>query len=158
MKMLVKKVFIVAGSMAMAVSAAVQAEEKLQLTAVTDRAQGQAIVAGDYRTAIANLNAADRRFASSTNLCVALAATGELQHAQSACEAALQITERSLRHADFASERALQRDLALALSNMGVISVMSGEAGRGEAYFERASELRAGLAPVDSNLKVVAAE
>ena len=123
-----------------------------QMAAVSDRAYGKTILSGDYDKAIAKLSGRGNRFAASTNLCVAYAATGALEDADQACSQALAFSEREARHASAVNVHAQIRDLAIALSNQGVVKAMRGDRESAQRYFSEAVSLRTNLEHASSNL------
>lgn len=126
----------------------VAAAPRFQMTAVTDRALGEVVLAGDYGTAIRELEGANyRRFESSTNLCVAYTLAGEYQKADEACAAAVELSERA----------AVRRDVAVALSNRGVLRAVSGDPSGARQDFSRALEIERGLYPANENLQLLEA-
>ena len=139
------------------------------LTAIEDVSYGDAVVAGDYRTAIEGIlssaKGARGGFEAQTNLCVAYTRSGKFEKADASCEAALAALSR---HYDrFAvpgltpvhSRRTHEKYLALALSNRGVLRAVSGKPDRAREDFEKAASLKYGLDVADVNLaKLGAAE
>ncbi len=123
-----------------------RAVDDLQMAAVVDRAEGQAVVAGDYESAIQGLERKQRHgFEASTNLCVAYTKTGALAKADRACAAALELSE----------EAAVRRDIAVALSNLGVLKAINGDLSGARKSFTRAIELRAQVPQANDNLGVL---
>ena len=117
-----------------------------QMSAVIDRARGNAVVAGDYQAAIEKLGARDRRhFESSTNLCVAYAMTGDLEKADVECAAAVQMSEKA----------EVRRDIAVALTNRGVVKAVSGDLSGARQDFDRALEIDGGLRQASDNLQLL---
>jgi Flp pilus assembly protein TadD len=114
-----------------------------RMTAVLDRAQGRALVAGDYQRVIERLRARDENFEATTNLCVAYAMSGDLARADAECARALMLSESA----------AAPRDRALALTNLGVLSAAHGDLGAARSNFSRALELDHGLRPASDNLQ-----
>ncbi|MEM1372557.1 MAG: hypothetical protein AAGG72_10080 [Pseudomonadota bacterium] len=120
------------------------ANSRYQMAAVIDRARGNAVMAGDYQKAIAKLDSRGLKcFEASTNLCVAYTMTGELEKADQACAAALMLSKKS-------EER---RDMAVALSNLGVVKAIGGDHRGAREDFSRALELNAGLQQASENLQ-----
>ncbi|MDJ0750070.1 MAG: hypothetical protein QNJ11_11330 [Woeseiaceae bacterium] len=121
-----------------------------QMGIVVDEAHGRSIQTGNYEKAIARLTQRSpsklRTFSSQNNLCVAYVKTAELGKAAETCQAAVddmkklearasKKSRRSLKH------RAYRSDLAVALSNRGVLFAVSGETARARADFQAAMEL-----------------
>lgn len=134
-------------------AAQIQADETLeqptvtqfQMAAVIDHAQGRAVVAGDYDKAIAKLSDNQRYFESSTNLCVAYAMTGDLEKADVECSSALQISRR----------REIRRDIAVALSNLGVLKAVSGDLDGAQDDFSQAVRVNSKLSQASENLQLL---
>ncbi len=117
-----------------------------QMTAVINRAHGNAVLAGEYRDAIANLDSNSRKgFESSTNLCVAYTMIGELHKADAECAAALKLSERT----------DVRRDIAVALSNLGVVKAVNGDLGGAQRDFSRALELKSDLRQASDNQELL---
>ena len=116
-----------------------------QMAAVIDHAQGQAVVAGDYGQAIASLGNTRRYFESSTNLCVAYTMTGELEKANAECATALKISKR----------KETRRDIAVALSNLGVLKAVSGDLDGAKSDFDRAVRVNSTLRQANDNLELL---
>lgn len=123
-----------------------------QMTAITDRAYGQHIIEGDYATVIERLAGRSRRFEATTNLCVAYTLSGQLEQAGRACAEALAISERNAKDAHGMYSGADRRDLAVALSNRGVVLAISGDVIGAVENFSRAVEMQEGLEPATNNL------
>ncbi len=132
------------------------------LTAIEDVSYGEAIVAGNYDAAIEGIlssaKVARGGFEAQTNLCVAYTRSGEFDKADASCDAALVALKKRYRtstvagNIPFYSRRTHEKYLALALSNRGVLRVVSGEPDLARADFERAADLKFGLDVVDTNL------
>ena len=122
-----------------------EAQPVYTMTVIIDAAHGQKVAAGKYDRAIAKLSA--KRFSTNaypdhTNLCVAYTKTGEIEKATVACEAAVAAMRKKAitGNKSFvpAHQAAANRMyLALALSNLGVLDVVKGEA---EAAREKVEE------------------
>lgn len=128
--------------------AADRAAPAWRMAAVVDRAQGRALVAGDYRRVIDRLGEQNDNFETSTNLCVAYALSGDLAKADAECARALMLSESA----------ATRRDTALALTNLGVLRAAHGDLGAARSIFSRALELDRGLVPASDNLQRLRAE
>lgn len=144
---------------------ALHAEEgKLAYTliAIEDVSYGEAVVAGDYDAAIEGILSSAKLarggFEAQTNLCVAYTRSGEFEKADASCDAALAALKKRHRTSaatgtvPFYSRRAHEKYLALALSNRGVLRVVSGEPDLAREDFEKAANLKFGLDVVDVNL------
>jgi tetratricopeptide (TPR) repeat protein len=117
-----------------------------QMAAVIDRAHGNVVLSGDYGKAIEDLGSRNRRhFESSTNLCVAYTMSGDLERADIECAAALELSEKS----------AVRRDIAVALSNRGVVKAVSGDLNGARRDFSRALEINADLRQASDNLQIL---
>jgi len=119
-----------------------------RMTAVVDRAQGRALVAGDYRRVIDRLSAQHGGFEATTNLCVAYALSGDLAKADAECARALALSKSA----------STPRDTALALTNLGVLRAAHGDLGAARSNFSRALELDRGLLQASDNLQRLSAE
>ena len=135
----------------LAVNAASADAPVYTMTVFTDSAHGSKVVSGDYDKAIDRLERAEARFADSvagqTNLCVAYLKSGDMDKAIDACTAAVEVIESdqrlSLRSKLLAEDQRLklETELAIALSNRGVMHAAKGNAELAEADFLRAAEL-----------------
>lgn len=150
-------------------SATVSAEspgtESFTMTVLLDSAQGKAVTRGQYEQAIERITSRKSRFGSKfvdhVNLCVAYTKTHETDEADKACDAAIAMATKrsdrrlSKRESDRSLEaRAIKFELALALSNRGVLLAATGEADRAEQDFLAAKELQTALEPIiDNNLE-----
>jgi tetratricopeptide (TPR) repeat protein len=123
-----------------------------QMAAIVDRAYGKSIMAGDYARAIERLSDRNKRFETSTNLCVAYTLNGELDLAASACENALTISERNADAARTAYGKSERHELAVALSNIGVVNAMRGNLRGALTHFARAVELQGDFEQAENNL------
>ncbi|MFT4767537.1 MAG: Flp pilus assembly protein TadD [Glaciecola sp.] len=119
---------------------------RYKMAAVSNRARGNVVLAGNYQRAIDALDGKSaKQFASSTNLCVAYTMTGELQKADVECDAALKLSE----------DKALHQDMAIALSNLGVLKAVSGDMNGAQQDFTRALELNRKLSEASENLQIL---
>ena len=143
-------------------TAALAEEPKYTMAVISDQSYGKKVIAGDYDSAIELVTSKKQRganvFPASMNLCVAYTKKGELDMAEQACETA--VTEA---RANVARKRrnalgstygtvAPLRDLALALSNRGVLRAAQGETDRARADFSEAVSLDTGLDAPEINL------
>ena len=105
-----------------------------RMAVVSDASQGRTILYGSYEKAIDKLAMkkarSHNRFSTYNNLCVAYTKTKNLEKAVQACDAAIAHT-------------AVRRDLAVALSNRGVLFAVSGNTEKARQSFEEALELNA---------------
>ena len=122
------------------------------MAVIVDGAYGDKVEAGHYEKAINRITKNGRRmpknFAGQVNLCVAYTKTHEIQKASVACEAAIaELREQDSRMSRIGNVRnkelrAYKADLALALSNRGVLLAASGDTERAKQDFVAALELR----------------
>jgi tetratricopeptide (TPR) repeat protein len=108
----------------------------------TIRAQYNAVERGQWRQAIhfgnevaSGRGAPGNRIAALSNLCVAYAATGELQSAIESCDAALELSPTAWR----------------AFNNRGAVHWLAGDHAAAASDFEAAAALAAGEAEVQAN-------
>lgn len=149
-------------------SAPVVAEETpampYQMTVIKDEAHGWKVTSGDFEQAISKLTHGGtrmrNRFADQVNLCVAYAKTTDLESAGKACDAAIAHLKKQERRAtrdrskSSLMYRTYQRNLAVALSNRGVLLAVSGETERAKKDFAAAIELQTRLSSIArSNLE-----
>jgi len=128
-------------------------EESMPFTmaVIIDGAQGAEVQAGRYEKAINRITRSGRRvpkdFAAQVNLCVAYAKTKDLQKASNACDAAIaEVKTQDKRMSRIKNDRnpellAYRSDLALALSNRGVLLAAIGDTERAKRSFHSAIEL-----------------
>lgn len=152
-------VIVAAGSLGNA--SAETNEPRYTLNAISDTAQGEKILAGNYQEAIEKIDPDPRRardrFFSATNLCVAHILSRDLDGAAPYCDSAIAEYENaiSVRPNGLAlsiGKRAQQRYLSIALSNRGVLHAMRGEEDRARADFEKAIGLRPSVPAPEVNL------
>ncbi len=132
------------------------------MTVFEDAAHGSKVVAGRYDSAIERLTRAPVRFGNDveglTNLCVAYTKSGKLDKAVDACESAVTLLEASDRelptkaNARGYAQRQYATELAIALSNRGVLRVAQGQEELAAKDFEKAAELEAGVSAPAINL------
>jgi Flp pilus assembly protein TadD len=139
-------------ALAFSVSAGAEEQEKrYTMTAITDASFGHTVTTGDYEQAIQRITAPNyhlkESFAAKTNLCVAYTKTGAIGAASDACEAA--VTELDVNRFRYSDERA---NLAVALTNRGVLRAVQGDTDRARQDFVEAVELDSGLATPATNL------
>jgi tetratricopeptide (TPR) repeat protein len=100
------------------------------MTVISDQAQGERMLAGDYATAIREIGSSKGGavgFAALNNLCVALAKTGELEAALEACNAAVE-TARPAASVSYYERGRRYESRAVALANRGVVRAVRGDA------------------------------
>jgi len=146
------------GAMALVVIAqtpAFAAEKEVmpyQMGVLLDAAYGRSIRAGKYEKAVAKmahrLDDSDAGFGTKNNLCVAFVKTQSLDKATTACEAAVAEASKQERMALLAKKRhqsdaagSHRADLAIALSNRGVLLVLQGEEDKAQEDFKSAANL-----------------
>ena len=136
----------------------------LTMTVISDDAYGKTVTKGEYEQAIDRITRNGRRipkrFAGQNNLCVAYTKTNEIEKARIACDAAISSIERRGVRASIgtwyysAAVHAYQSDLAVALSNRGVLLAAIGDADLAEQDFVAAIELKTALtSTIESNLE-----
>ena len=124
----------------------ISAAAAFEMAAVTRRASGNAVLAGDYGRAIEQLGGRRKKqFESSTNLCVAYTMTGDLELAGIECAAALEMSEKAT----------VRRDIAVALTNCGVVRAVSGDLSGARHDFNRALEVSTDFLPASKNLELL---
>jgi len=135
-----------------------------KMTVIEDAAYGRKVTSGDYEQAIRKITddgtRSSGRFADQVNLCVAYAKSTDLQRAGKACNAAIAHLRKQERRAtrDRSKSnpvfRRYQRDLAVALSNRGVLLAVSGDAEKAREDFAAAIELQTRVSSIArSNLE-----
>lgn len=143
--------------------------ESFEMTVVRDAAYGSKVTSGKYQEAIAKINAAgDRaseRFFRSNNLCVAYAKSKMIDAALEACNEALSIAApktpvASKGRRDRLSFRAHteRRHRAMALSNRGVLHIVSGDSASARDDFQEAVALDTGISAPARNLALLDTE
>lgn len=135
-----------------AASADEAAAAPFTMAVLTDEAYGARVMSGKYEKAIERLTRggarSNSRFAEQNNLCVAFAKTTDLTNALAACEAAVAKVKERERLANNRPKRsftarAYRSDLAIALSNYGVLLAVQGAIDEARASFEAAIALDA---------------
>ncbi len=129
-----------------------------ELTAFSNTVAGASIIKGDYNLAVQQLRIDAQGLASdtvSTNRCVALAVTHQVQQAHEACDAA--VREARLQLSTLAATeiwaRSTYRDyLALAYSNRAVVDWMSNDTAAAQADLKKAAAVAPKAAFVARNL------
>lgn len=119
---------------------------------ILDGTHGTKVQAGKYEKAIDRITKSGSRtpsnFADQINLCVAYAKTNDLLKAGTACEAAIaKVRKLDSRMARIRNDRNLEvlayrSDLALALSNRGVLMAAAGDTERAKQDFLAAIDLQ----------------
>lgn len=125
------------------------------MTAITNASYGGKVASGEYEYAIEKITAAGFNkkdsFESAVNLCVAYTKTGALESAEQSCDVAIaRIRDRMSAGSAFLLSympgfAAQERDLAVALSNRGVLRAVRGETELARQDFSEAVELGTSL-------------
>lgn len=131
------------------------------MAVILGEAHGSKITAGKYQQAIERITKSGRRlpkyFADQLNLCVAYVKTHEIQKASTACEAAIaEVKKQEARVSRIRNDRnqqvlAYRANLALALSNRGVLLAAIGDAELAKQDFLTAIELQTALTTIVEN-------
>lgn len=127
------------------------------MTAYLDSAHGRKVVNGQYARAIDKITTSSARrastFESKANLCVAYANTGDYDSATEVCDEALAKVRQRVGNKPTRELPRIDRiDLAIALTNRGVLHALTGDLQRARVAFLEARELKARRSVVDSNL------
>ena len=135
---------------------------------IINDAQGRKVQSGQYERAIDRLTRSGShtpsRYADQVNLCVAYTKAKELQKAGNVCEAAIANAKQreyavSKRAMNTTAARAYRADLAIALSNRGVLMAATGDKELAKQDFLAAIELDTKLTSIaESNLERLARE
>ncbi len=133
---------------------------KYTMAVMSETAYGNKIMAGNYAQAIEKINQKAGRydaFSKGTNLCVAYTKSGELELAEEACEAAVVAAgEAKQKRAGGVLAGAVSfdrdRNLAIALSNRGVLRAVKGQDEQAREDFDAALALNARLSAPKVNL------
>jgi tetratricopeptide (TPR) repeat protein len=133
---------------------------KYTMAVMSETAYGAKIMAGNYAQAIEKINQKAGRydaFSKGTNLCVAYTKSGELELAEVACESAV-IAASKAKHKRLGSLLAgavadsHDRNLAIALSNRGVLRAVKGLSEQAREDFDAALALDTSLSAPKVNL------
>ena len=130
--------------------------EPFTMAVFIDTRHGEKINSGMYDQAIDKITRGgtreSRRFEDQVNLCVAYAKTNSIEKATAACNAAIEKVEKRVGRPNVDLEaRAHRYNLALALSNRGVLMAATGEIDRAEKDFLAALELDTRITPIVEN-------
>lgn len=120
---------------------------------IQNDAFGAKVSSGKYEQAIDRITRRGSRspqgFAEQNNLCVAYAKTRAIDKAMTACDAAITRAEeqasRLAKYGRSPEARAYRTDLALALSNRGVLMAATGRHEIAEQHFQKAIELNTSI-------------
>jgi len=162
-KALIKRAALVAAFGVLGTTAAAEEQApKFTMTVISDGSGSGKVLKGYYASAVDRITAAKKarpsNFASLTNLCVAYTKLGELDRADETCEAAVQLVVERRDGRSRAAKRddaitaADKADLAVALSNRGVLRAARGDWDRAFDDFQASLELDAGLSAAGINL------
>ncbi len=134
--------------------------EHFEMAVIEDIAYGKDIVDGDLDQAIAGIEARsyskNEAFAVNNNLCVALTMKADFEKAAEVCETAVEVSKSRLSiEKDFGFSVGT-RNYAMALTNRGVLRLVTGEKELAKADFELARTMRAGISAPRNNLEYYA--
>lgn len=140
----------------MPVTAEETAAAAYTMAVIKNEAYGRQVTAGKYEHAIDKITRggvrAKDRFADHVNLCVAYTKTKNIKSANRSCNAALaglkKQEDRAMRSKKSPLYGAYTRDLAVALSNRGVLFAVSGDRARAKESFAAALELQTSLSQI----------
>jgi len=156
---------VATATIAMLLTVSAAAEETaagFEMAVIQDVAYGTEIVAGNFRAAILGINSersrAEDAFATRNNLCVALTMNSKFEKALPECNEAIAISVERLKVQKRFGYIAGTRNLAIALSNRGVLRLLIGETELARDDFHEARMLRAGVAAPRRNLQYLAAK
>lgn len=146
---------LIAASMSSPASAKEPGVKPFTMAVVVDDAYGRAIVSGKFDKAIQRITAdghrSPERFSDQNNLCVAYLKTKATEKARIACDTAIALaktresraTEKNSEHSQ--AVRASRSDLAIALSNRGVMLAATGDAKGAREDFVAAIDFQTGF-------------
>lgn len=155
---------VLATALGVLMSTAIAGEKapKFTMTVISNESGSSKVLKGDYASAVERITSGKKTsrtgFASLTNLCVAYTKLGEIERAGEACEAAVQLVRKrrgERAHSgrlDDATATADRSDLAIALSNRGVLFAARGEWDRAFDDFEASHDLDVSLRAPSTNL------
>ncbi len=126
------------------------------MTVIKNEAHGRHVTAGKYEQAIDRITRGGTRgkdsFSDQVNLCVAYTKTRDIHNANASCNAALAGLKKREARATRSKKSPLydnyKRDLAVALSNRGVLFAVSGDTQRAEESFAAAIRLQTSLSHI----------
>lgn len=136
-------------------------EDNFKMIALIDQAEGELIVAGDYRKAIDKLAASGLRstsFSAHNNLCVAYTKEKKLEQAEIECNKAVALRNSintAINPYMDTNTRNKARDKAIALSNRGVLHAIKGDQQRALQDFETSLQVYDRLRDVRENLALL---
>ncbi len=150
-------------ALAFSVSAgAAEQQSAYTMTAISNASFGEEVTVGKYEKAIEKITAPSYKtktsFSAATNLCVAYTKTGDLDLASKNCDMALEKTRarvKSGRSSVLTKAIGFGRtptDLAIALSNRGVLHAVQGEMDLARQVFLEAIDVKSELEAAQINL------
>ena len=133
------------------------AHQKMTLTAYTDAAEGQSVLAGRYGDVIEALGSRGLRFkqdglAASTNLCVAYVMTHRWSEAHPACDEAIRVAKLEMPESPGFADDAHGERVAMAYSNRAVLEWLEARSANAADDLARAHALAPGADFVAQNL------
>ena len=160
-KRLLRSVFGLVAAGCFGTATADVVESPYTVGVISDAAQGRQVLQGKYEEAIRNIKPSQRgayaRYYAANNLCVAYVMTRNIDAAATACNDAITAIQgivdrqpRSAKRSDIV--RTQRKFLAMALSNRGVLSAISGDEESARKDFTQALALAARLPAPASNM------
>jgi tetratricopeptide (TPR) repeat protein len=144
------------------ISGAEEQQVSYTLTAISNASFGQQVTTGEYDHAIDKITSPGfnerNSFEAKTNLCIAYLKTGAVGVATETCDDAVAKSQKRMRFdgsnsiSSIASDSRRKTDLALALSNRGVLRAVKGELELAREDFLQAIDLDTGLSAPTVNL------
>ena len=126
-----------------------------QMSIVPGHSQGYLVQQGRYEEAMSSISlVGSRQFPANTNLCVAQAKAGHLIEARASCERAVDAARIDAKIGKRVNHN-YAADLAVALTNRGVLRVILGDLAGAEKDFRMAIELHAGSDTPLQNLAIL---
>jgi len=133
-----------------------------EMVVVGNHASGDLVSKGDYQAAVDRITRryTGNPYATATNLCAALSMLGEYDKAESYCNEAVKLADKSPVPAprSWKARKQITKQQAHAYSNRGVMRVLSGDASGAEEDFQVATERNANLNAPARNLARVQLE
>jgi tetratricopeptide (TPR) repeat protein len=133
-----------------------------RMLVVDDTLSGRKVLSGDFDTVIDDFSADKVRvqniFATYTNICVAYTKSKQVEKAIEACDLAVSHTEKVYKQVDGSKKatrtkrQQARENLAVALSNRGVLFAVSGKGEKAMESFETAVRLDADQRYVRANI------
>ena len=133
-----------------------------EMAVILDAAQGSAVRSGNYEKAVARLEPGTRRhgdrFAYANNLCVGYTMLERFDEAAQACDTALELTLQKTSGRAWRIISPRVRDRAMALSNLAVLKLLTGDVGAAREHLADAVALGTSLRQPVRNLRRLEAE